>query len=156
MSRRSYGTGSLYIRADSAGQESWYGQWRHDGRKVKRRLGLVRGAGTRGDGTTLTRAQAEARLRDVMTGHADETARAAASATAVPGRPFGDLADAYLDYLRMRGRKASTIADVRGHLRHWLRPHFDGRAVESITRDDVKKLVKVMLTGVRPSGLQRS
>ena len=29
--RRSYGTGSLIEKADSAGRVSWYGKWRADG-----------------------------------------------------------------------------------------------------------------------------
>ncbi len=29
--RRAYGTGALRVRADSAGRESWYGQWRCEG-----------------------------------------------------------------------------------------------------------------------------
>jgi hypothetical protein len=36
MSRRSYGTGSLYVRRDSAGRETWYGQWRAGAKLVKR------------------------------------------------------------------------------------------------------------------------
>lgn len=34
--RRSYGTGQLYTRTNSAGIESWYGKWRVDGRRVNR------------------------------------------------------------------------------------------------------------------------
>lgn len=39
VARRSYGTGSLYVRADAAGRESWYGRWRDDGRQVMRAVG---------------------------------------------------------------------------------------------------------------------
>jgi len=156
MSRRSYGSASLLVRADRNGRQSWYGKWRHDGRQVKRRLGLVRAPGARGDADTLTRAQAEARLRDAIAEHAGQAAQLSDQAPDEPGRSFAELADAYLENLRVRGRKASTIADVRGQLKHWLRPYFAGRAVEAITRDDVKRLVVVMLDGERPSGLQRS
>ena len=58
--RRSYGTGSLFVRADAAGREAWYGQWRVDGRLVKRKVGPKRSPGSR-DG--LTKAQAEKELR---------------------------------------------------------------------------------------------
>jgi hypothetical protein len=61
--RRSYGTGSLYVRTDAAGRESWYGQWRIDGRLVKRRVGAKRQAGER-DG--LTKPQAERELRRLI------------------------------------------------------------------------------------------
>ncbi len=58
--RRSYGSGSLYIRTDSNGHETWYGHWRTNGRQVKRRIGDRRATGsTEG----LTRTQAEAELR---------------------------------------------------------------------------------------------
>ena len=61
--RRSYGTGSLYVRADRHGRETWYGQWHANGRRVKRKIGRKRAEGSR-DG--LTRAQAEAELRRLM------------------------------------------------------------------------------------------
>ena len=62
-SRRSYGTGSLYVRKDSTGRETWYGKWHSNGRRVKRAIGPKRVDGSR-DG--LTRAQAEAELRRLM------------------------------------------------------------------------------------------
>src|SRR3954454_13375400 len=67
--RRSYGTGSLFVRRDSAGQETWYAQFRSGGRLVKRSLGRKRALGTR-DG--LTQAQAEAAFRRLV----NETAAA--------------------------------------------------------------------------------
>src|SRR4051812_47668294 len=60
MSRRSYGTGSLFIRRDAAGRETWYGQWRAGTKLVKRRIGPRREAGT---SNGLTKAQAERELR---------------------------------------------------------------------------------------------
>src|SRR3954453_3956727 len=60
MSRRSYGTGSLYVRRDAAGRETWYGQWRAGARLVKRRIGPRREPGT---SNGLTKAQAERELR---------------------------------------------------------------------------------------------
>src|SRR6195952_2035599 len=63
MARRSYGTGQLFVRADSNGRETWYGSWRVGGRRVKRRVGLKRRAST-SDG--LTRTQAEGELRRLM------------------------------------------------------------------------------------------
>lgn len=58
-SRRPYGSGSVFEH-----RNAWYGQWRVGGRLVKRKLGLMRQPGSR-DG--LTRTQAEARLRALMT-----------------------------------------------------------------------------------------
>ena len=154
MSRRGYGTGSLTTRPDKHGRQTWYVQWRSDGRKVKRRVGLVRTAAVRGDGT-FTRPQAEAEVRTLMAAHAEAAARAADLRPDAPGRTFDELADAYLDYLKMIGRKNSTIGDVRGHLRHWLRPYFAATPVEAIERDQVKALVLLMLDGERPSGIDR-
>ena len=57
MARRSYGTGSLIVRRDANGRETWHGKWRTNGRQVMRRVGLKRTEGAR-DG--LTRPQAEA------------------------------------------------------------------------------------------------
>ena len=61
--RRSYGTGSLYVRKDKNGRETWYGHWRASGRQHKRRIGPKRADGTR-DG--LTRPHAEKELRRLI------------------------------------------------------------------------------------------
>jgi hypothetical protein len=37
MAKRSYGTGSLFVRVDAAGGESWYGQWRVGDALIKRK-----------------------------------------------------------------------------------------------------------------------
>lgn len=118
-------------------------------------MGLVRPPGTRGEAGTLTRTQAESALRAAQIEHTENVGRAAAKRLDVPGRSFDDLADAYLDHLKMLGRKNSTIGDVRGHMRHWLRPYFHAVSVEAIERDHVKALVVLMLAGTRPSGLGR-
>ena len=99
MARRSYGTGSLYVRADSAGRESWYGQWRTSGRRVKRCVGLVRIPGSR-DG--LTRTQAEAKLRQLM-------AETPVARPANERLTLAEVAPRYVDNLKAKGRKPSTI-----------------------------------------------
>jgi hypothetical protein len=63
MARRSYGTGSLIVRADSTGRESWHAKVRVGRRQVWRRLGEKRAAGSR---EGLTRTQAEGRLRKLI------------------------------------------------------------------------------------------
>jgi hypothetical protein len=60
MTRRSYGSGSLFVRCDAAGQEAWYGKWYSDGRRVKRKIGPKRQRGSR---EGMTRAQAERELQ---------------------------------------------------------------------------------------------
>ena len=42
VGKRSYGTGSLFVRANGRGEEAWYAQWRVDGRLVKKCLGPKR------------------------------------------------------------------------------------------------------------------
>lgn len=58
-SKRSYGTGQLYVKSGS-----YYGRWRtSDGRKLNRKVGLMRVTGT-SDG--LTRTQAERRFVEIQ------------------------------------------------------------------------------------------
>jgi hypothetical protein len=40
-SRRSYGTGSLFVRADAGGREHWCAKWRDGGRQVKRKVATL-------------------------------------------------------------------------------------------------------------------
>src|SRR4051794_40214412 len=92
--RRSYGSGSLYIRTDSTGNESWYAHWRSNGRQVKRRIGDKRTAGSR-DG--LTRPQAEAQLRRLIAETRPLGARVGVALT------VAELDTRYRDYLTKRG-----------------------------------------------------
>jgi integrase len=146
QTKRPYGAGSLYVRRDSAGHETWYGHWRSNGRQVKRRIAPKRAAGAR-DG--LTRAQAERELRRLV------------AETQVAPR-LGERLDVtevgrrYLSHLATAGRKRSTIVAVRGHLAHWLEPFFAGRTLDQIRLEDVADLVAVMQTGRRPGGLSRT
>ncbi len=125
--RRSYGTGSLFVRADSSGREAWYGQWRVNGRLIKRKVGPKRSAGA-ADGRT--RAQAEKELRRLV----DET-------TAAPPRERLTVAEAgrrHLDHLAALGRKRSTLMDYESALRVHLAPYFGTRAIDSLTAEDVE------------------
>jgi hypothetical protein len=94
-SRRPPGMGSLLACRDGAGRETWYGKWSVDGIQIKRRVGPKRKAGTR---EGLTRAQAETKLRELMS-------------TVEPSRPVSDaltmddLGRRYLAHLARRGRK---------------------------------------------------
>src|SRR3954453_19287340 len=100
--RRSYGTGSLFVRRDSAGQETWYAQFRSGGRLVKRAVGRKRAPGTH-DG--LTRAQAEAALGRLV----DEVAAAPPPAERVGVAQAGER---YLHHLEVvMQRKPTTIHD---------------------------------------------
>jgi integrase len=144
--RRSYGTGSLYVRVDAAGREAWYGQWRAGGRKVKRRIGWKRAEGAR---EGLTAVQAETEMRRVM----GETVVGPAAV----GERLGltELSRRYLVHLERAGRKPSTIAAVRAHVEHWLVPFFGDRSLDAIRAEDVNDLVTLMLAGRRPGALRR-
>jgi integrase-like protein len=128
--RRSYGTGSLFVRADAAGREAWYGQWLLNGRQVKRKVGFKRSAGS-ADG--LTKAQAEKELRRLV----DET-------IAPRARERLTVAEAgrrHLDHLAALGRKRSTLMDYESALRVHLAPYFGTRAIDKLTAEDVERFV---------------
>jgi integrase len=143
--RRSYGTGSLYVRTDRNGRDTWYGYWRTNGREVRRRIGLRRTAASR---EGLTRAQAEAELRRLM-GEIKLEPRAGELLT------VEQAGKRYLQHLQNKGRKPSTIAAVRGHLTHWHAPFFGAKSLDTITTEDVNDLISMMHAGRRPSGIRR-
>jgi integrase len=146
-SRRSYGTGSLYARADSTGRESWYGQWRESGVRHKRRIGPRRRPGTR---EGLTRAQAEAKLRTLM-------ARSPARQQRGDRVTLSEVAPRYLADLRAKGRKRSTLVAAESCLEVWLLPTFGDQAMDAIRGEDVEDLMARMEAGDRPGlrGTQR-
>ncbi len=132
--RRSYGTGSLYTRKDSAGREMWYGRWWSGGSQFKRRIGRVRIEGSR-DG--LTRTQAEKELRRLQ-GSTEQRA------------PVGErlcleeLGERYVRDLERLGRKRSTLIAVRSALGKRLVPFpsFADKSLDSYTDKDVQVFVK--------------
>ena len=132
--RRSYGTGSLYVRADSSGRETWYGHWRANGRQVKRRIGDKRATGSR-DG--LTRAQAEGELRRLIA--ETQVARRAGERLTVD-----EVAARYVAYAERRGRKESTRQNVESEVRVHLAPFFRGRSLDAIRHEDVLDLVATL------------
>jgi len=123
MSKRSYGSGRLYVRAyANGGGEAWYGEWWAGTTRVKRKLGRKRKPGT-SDG--LTRVQAERELRRRM-----ETEKVVAGAKR---RTVQQAGEAYIDHLEhVMERKRTTIADYRGYLRKHLAPYFGERSLEKI------------------------
>ncbi len=143
--RRAYGTGALRVRADSAGRESWYGQWRCEGRLVNRRLGSKRAAGT---ATGLTKTQAEAQLRRMI---------AEVRVTPAPGErlAIAELGGRYRRYLGQQGRKLATLTAVESSLRVHLEPFFGGKALDAITPDDVADLVsRLDADGLSPKSIR--
>jgi integrase len=130
VGRRSYGSGRLYARTDSAGRETWYGLWYASGRRVKRKLGPKRQAGSR-DG--LTRVQAERELQRRV-----ETERAVVRS----GLSIAEAAELYLEHLEhVLDRKPSTLGDYRSMLRKHLEPFFGDRPLERIDAEQLRRLI---------------
>jgi hypothetical protein len=118
VGRRSYGTGSLLVRVDSRGRESWYGQWRVDGRLTKRKLGPKRTDSADG----LTKSAAERELRRLIE-----------QAEREPRLEAVDMAEAarrWLSHLALMGRKRSTLMDYESAVRIHLVPFFGDREVD--------------------------
>jgi integrase len=132
--RRSYGRGSLFIRVDVAGREAWYGQWRANGRQLKRRIGAVRNPGSR-NGLTKKQAEAELERLKVTT---EPPARRGERLT------VDEIATRYLAQAERRGRKRSTCLNIQSEVRVHLAPFFGERALDAITADDVLDLVATL------------
>lgn len=132
--RRSYGTGGLYVRVDAAGREAWYGKWRSNDRQVKRRIGSKR-APSSSDG--LTRAQAEAELRRLIAS-TQMTPRVGERLT------IADVSERYRTHAERRGRKKATMVAIESETRMHLQPFFGERAFDSITPEDVADFIAVL------------
>ena len=101
-SRRSYGSGRVYVRTDSAGRETYYGSWWTNSRRVNRRLGAKR---LRGSREGLTAAQAEAELRRLIR-------EVAPSGSGTDRLDVGEVGQRYCAHLTALGRKRSTLTAV--------------------------------------------
>ena len=137
-SRRSYGTGSVFIHP-TVQPPTWYGQWwTPDGRRPKRKIGLARQPGSR---EGLTRTQAEAKLRELM------------AEVRITPRASGERLDVeqvgrrYRLHIERKGRKRSTVQNVESEVRVHLAPFFAGRAMDAITTEDVIDLVLLLEEG---------
>lgn len=130
MARRSKGTGGLFIRRDGRGVESWYGQWWAGDRRVKRKLGLKRQAGSR---KGLTRSQAERRLQRLI----DEDQLVPAQ----PDATVGEAGRSLLRHLASLGRKRSTLGDYESYLRIHLEPFFGERPLRRIERSEIEAFI---------------
>src|SRR5207248_7219005 len=122
--RRPRGTGAVFKKSDR-----WYGQWYVRGRLVKRSLGPVRPAGTR-DG--LTKAQAEARLRELIS---ETDAAPPPIAERVTIRQAGER---LIRQLVLQSRKPSTTENYSSYLKTHIEPYFGSKPVSEIDAEDVE------------------
>ncbi|GIK77714.1 MAG: site-specific integrase [Acidobacteria bacterium] len=128
MSRRSYGTGSLYVRRSARGGEAWYGKWWAGDRRVQRKIGPKRQPGSR---EGLTRAQAERELQRRM-----ESERAPVRARVA----IEEAGERYIEHLEhVLERKPTTVADYGYILRGHLAPFFGATALERLRPEDVSR-----------------
>ncbi len=104
-----------------------------DGRRLQRRLGRAWLSRSRPPAGHITRAQAEARLQDILIG-ADPTVSIAGS-----GVTFGVAAENWFAYIRDdRRRRSSTVAGYRSELDRNLLPAFGGDTpLDEITTRDI-------------------
>jgi integrase len=124
--RRGYGSGSLYQQAGN-----WYGRWHVDGKRVKRKLGPVRPAGTR---EGLTRAQAERELRRTMSAH--EVLPAVAERVTVT-----QAGERLIRHPEGLGRRPTTLAAYRAALRSHLTPALGELPLGKVAPRDVEGFI---------------
>lgn len=134
LARRPPGTGSLLVRRDAGGRETWYGKWRVGERQVMRKLGLRRGAGA---SVGLTRTQAEAELRRLI---AEE--RGVESQERLTLELLGAR---FVAHKEKMGLRRSTLNDYEGMLRVHLCPYFGGRSLDRITPIEIESYITVKL-----------
>jgi integrase len=142
--RRSYGSGRVYVRSDSAGRETYYGSWWSNGRRVNRKLGPKRARGSR---EGLTAAQAEAELRRLI--------RDVQSEQLTDRLDVSEVGQRYLAHLKALGRKRSTLTAVDMALRVWIGPHLRGRAFARVRPEDIEDMMRAMVaSGVGPKSIR--
>jgi integrase len=134
-SRRGYGTGSLK-RVGGSWIGSWYGP---DGRKIRRKVGVVRTPGER-DGLTIT--QAEARFRKMR-----EAERPRISVERVTMVEAGEELRRRLE---IRGRKKSHRLTVASDLKNHIAPFFAGKELGRIEPRDIERYIAVKLRTLAP------
>jgi hypothetical protein len=83
--RRERGDGTLLLRNNARGGQTWIGKWRSDGRQIMRSVGPRRSK-AHPDG--LTKPQAEAAFRTLR----DDSTSSSTASTAIAARPAGNPA----------------------------------------------------------------
>jgi integrase len=132
--RRPQGTGSLLVRRDRSGRETWYGKWRVGERQVMRSLGPRREPG---DTVGLTRRQAELELRRLM---GEDAAH-----PIVEQLTLETLAPRYLAHKETIGLRRSTVRDYASHLRVHLIPFFGRRSLDAVTPIEIEAFIRAKL-----------
>jgi integrase len=129
--RRARGTGEVFSK-----DGTWYGRFYVRGKRVKRSLGPMRQPGTR---EGLTKAQAEARLREKM------VAEASAPPPVKERMTVGDVGERLIRQLAVKGRKDSTTQNYASYLNVHLNPHFGDQPISEIEVEDVEDFIEACL-----------
>ena len=134
MAKRSYGTGHLYIKADS-----YYGRWRTpDERLLNRKIGPVRKVGTR---EGLTRAQAERAFGQLQDAEARRPSPARADRHTVL-----ETSESLRRQLRLQGARRSYLENVESMERVHIVPRLGGKELSKVRTSDIEALAETMLT----------
>jgi integrase len=144
MSKRSYGTGQLYVK-----QGSWYGRWRtSDGRRLNRSLGPVRETG---GATGLTRREAERVFRKARDAEETKPLPVVASRVTVE-----DAGDSLRRKLAMQGSRKSYLEGCESMQRVHIVPGLQNAPVGAVERKDVESLAEAMLKAGRSTKTVRN
>lgn len=127
--RRERGDGSLRIRPNAKGGETWIGWWRIDGRAVMRTLGPKR---SKAQPEGLTKPQAEVAFRQLREQAKAQPARA-------NRKTLAQVGEALIRAKRAAGRKPSTLEAYDYWLRVHIVPCFGAMVVNRIDREDVRR-----------------
>jgi integrase len=138
--KRTYGTGQLYKK-----HGGYYGRWRtSDGRKLNRRIGLVRPPGGR---KGLTRAQAERQFGRMQ----EEEERRPTRAVEVTGVNVTEACESLRRKLSLEGARKSYLVGCRSMQEVQIDPRLGSKAVRKVKPSDVEALADSMLA----SGLKQ-
>src|SRR5260221_7805293 len=133
-SRRSYGTGTLYRRADAHGREWWYGRWHTGAGRPNRKIGPIR---TRGGEEGLTRREAEQGLRKLI--DAEQPKYAGTDIT------VAEAGERLLRHLEAKGLKPATLGTYGSALRtHLRRPPLGDLQLHAVGPEQVEALLARM------------
>jgi hypothetical protein len=134
VSRRIYGTGTLYRRTDAHGREWWYGRWHNGTSRPNRKIGPIR---TRGGEEGLTRREAEQALRKLI--DAEQPKYAGADIT------VAEAGERLLRHLEAKGLKPTTLGTYDSALRtHLRRPPLGDLQLHAVSPEQVEALLARM------------
>lgn len=136
--RRSYGTGQLHEK-----HGSYYGRWRtSDGRKLNRKLGPIRAAGS-SDG--LTRSQAERAFRKLQ----DEEERSPSRRRDVTAMTVTAAAESLRQAKALEGARKPYLENLESMQRVHLDASIGPMALEAVTTAGIEALASSLIKAGR-------